>query len=125
MLNFSKIKMVQKPSPPLIVIYGGPGIGKTAFGIGASAKTNYKTGKEKHFLVNLDYRGADRLECNRASDLLGREIRTLNDIKLIFKNLAEQEHNFSWIIFDDLSTLEEMLVNDVCETYTWGEKSRL
>ena len=114
-MDFSKLKMKQVLSPPLMVLYGGPGIGKTAFGIGSDSSTDYKIGKENHFLVNVDYRGADRLECNRATDLLGHSIVTMDDIMLVFKNLAEQEHSINWIVFDDLTTLEEVFVREVCK----------
>ena len=117
-MDFSKMKKAQVFSPPLMAIYGPPGIGKTAFGIGADSATDFKVGRDNHLLVNVDYRGADRLVCNRATDLLGRPIcenSATKDLNVIFKNLEEQEHDISWIIFDDLSTIEECFVREVCE----------
>ena len=113
-MDFSKLVPKQVLSPPLMVLYGGPGIGKTAFGIGADASNNYKIGKPNHLLINIDYRGADRLTCNRATDLTNSPIESTDDINLIFKNLAEQDHNLDWIIFDDLTTIEELFVREVC-----------
>lgn len=113
-MNFSKITKQQVNSPPLIVLYGGPGIGKTAFGIGASEKSEYKIGRDDHLLINIDYRGADRLACNRITDILEHEITSTKDISLIFKNLVEKNNPFKWIIFDDLTTLEELFVQEVC-----------
>jgi hypothetical protein len=101
-------------SPPVMVIYGGPGIGKTSFGIGADASTKYSVGKENHLLINIDYRGADRLVCNRATDLLNKPIQSVADIDLIFKYIAENDHDIEWLVFDDLSTMEEMFVTEVC-----------
>lgn len=113
-MDFTKIKMQQVYSPPLMVLYGGPGIGKTAFGIGADSTSDFKTGKKNHLLINVDYRGADRLNCSRATDLLERPISSTNDFNLIFKTLAEQKHSINWIVFDDLATIEELFVNEVC-----------
>jgi hypothetical protein len=103
-------------SPPLIAIYGGPGIGKTSFSVGANASNNYNVGLDNHLLINIDYRGADRLTCHRASDLLGRPIQSTDDLNFIFRSLAENDNPFNWITFDDLSTLEELFVREVCET---------
>lgn len=114
MLDFSKPKMQQVASPPLMVLYGPPGIGKTAFGIGADKSTAYTIGKESHLLINVDYRGSDRLVCNRVTDILGHPVQSSDDIDLIFKNLAEQEHNISWAVFDDLPSLEQLFVEEVC-----------
>ena len=116
-MDFSKLKMEQVLSPPLMVLYGGPGIGKTAFGIGADSSTDYKIGSKNHLLINVDYRGADRLECNRITDALEKTIDTMDDLKLIFKNLAEQKHSFDWLVFDDLTTIEEIFVADVCREH--------
>lgn len=113
-MDFNKLKPKQVYSPPLMVLYGGPGIGKTAFGIGTSAENNFKVGLDNHLLINVDYRGADRLSCNRVTDLLEKPIESTADIKTIFKNLAEQKHSIEWIIFDDLSTIEELFVREVC-----------
>jgi hypothetical protein len=113
-MDFGKMKMKEVPSPPLIAIYGSPGIGKTAFGIGANASNDFKVGKENHLLLNIDYRGADRLTCNRATELLGHPITGTADLNEIFQNLAEQDHSIEWLIFDDLSTLEERFVKEVC-----------
>lgn len=113
-MDFNKLKPKQVKSPPLMVIYGGPGIGKTAFGIGSDASNDFKVGLENHLLVNIDYRGADRLSCNRVTDLLGKPIESTSDIKTIFKNLAEKEHSMDWLIFDDLTSIEELFVREVC-----------
>jgi len=116
-MNFDFKKLNLKPvhSPPLIVCYGSPGIGKTAFAIGADATTDFKIGRESHLLVNIDYRGADRLTCNRATELLNRSIISSADIDIIFDNLKKQEHNIKWVAFDDLSTMEEIFVDEVCK----------
>lgn len=113
-MDFTKLKPKQIYSPPLIVIYGGPGIGKTAFGIGSDSSNDFKIGQDNHLLINVDYRGADRLTCNRATDLLEKPIESTSDIEFIFKNLADQKHSINWIVFDDLTTIEELFVNEVC-----------
>jgi hypothetical protein len=125
MLDFSKPKMLKVPSPPLMVLYGPPGIGKTSFAIGADSSSKYTVGKENHLLVNVDFRGADRLVCNRATDSLGRPISSSGDIDLIFKTLAEQDHNITWVIFDDLSSLEELYVEEVCSENNVTEIGRV
>jgi hypothetical protein len=124
-MDFTKMKMQQVYSPPIAVIYGGPGIGKTAFGIGADFESNYHTGKDDHLLINIDYRGADRLVCNRASDMLEHPIASTVDIDTIFRNLAEQKHSIAWIIFDDLSSLEELFVNEVCSENKVSEINKI
>lgn len=124
-MDFTKPKMQQIFSPPLIVLYGGPGIGKTSFGIGADKESNYLIGKENHLLINIDFRGADRLTCTRASDILKRPIASTDDIKAVFQGLAEQNHPFEWVVFDDLSTLEEILVKEVCQEYDVDELKKI
>lgn len=113
-MDFTKLKPKQILSPPLMVLYGGPGIGKTSFGIGADASNDFKVGLENHLLINIDYRGADRLVCTRASDLLEKPVESTNDLNTIFKNLAEQKHSIEWVVIDDLSSLEEKFVSEVC-----------
>lgn len=113
-MDISKLGRGQVDSPPLICIYGSPGIGKTAFSIGATAETGYKIGKENHILMNVDFRGADRLDCFRLFD---KPIESTDDIKNAIKALAEQEHKFDWLIIDDLSTLEELFVTEVCREH--------
>jgi len=112
--EFGKLKMREVPSPPLMVLYGGPGIGKTAFGVGTSRESGFKVGKENHLLLNVDSRGADRLTCQRATDLLGKSIDSTQDLNTVFKNLAEKENPITWLVVDDLTSLEEMFVREVC-----------
>lgn len=121
-MDLKKLKFGKVPSPPLIIVYGGPGIGKTAFGIGAEKSTDYKIGKENHVLMNIDFRGADRLECNRMFD---HQIDSIKEIQDAFKALAEQEHSFDWLIIDDLSSLEEILVREVCKDHGVDELKKI
>jgi hypothetical protein len=116
-MNFSKFKIRKVDSPPLIVIYGSPGIGKTAFSVGADSSSDYRVGKESHLLVNVDFRGGDRIECNRVSDIIGGEIKTVSHLQQIFQGLSEQTHDIKWVVFDDLTALEEMFVNEVCSEH--------
>lgn len=111
-IDLSKIKKAKVSAPPLMAIYGAPGIGKTAFGAGTSSSTNFAEGKNSHVLMNIDLRGADRLVCNRLFD---KQITGLDDIKAGFQALAEQEHGFNWLCIDDLSTLERIFVAEVCK----------
>jgi hypothetical protein len=111
-IDLSKLKKGKVPAPPLMVVYGAPGIGKTAFGVGTTKANNYGEGKDNHILMNVDFRGADRLACNR---LFGAQVKGLDDIKAGFRALAEQEHNFTWLCIDDLSTLERLFVDEVCK----------
>jgi hypothetical protein len=111
-VDLSKLKKGKVSAPPLMVIYGAPGIGKTAFGVGTTAANNFGEGKDSHILMNIDFRGADRLACNRLFDA---PVKGLDDIKIGFQALAEQEHNFKWLCIDDLSTLERLFVDEVCK----------
>jgi hypothetical protein len=114
-MDFSKCKMQKVASPPLIVLYGGPGIGKTSFGIGSDSSSGYQIGRENHLLVNVDFKGTDRLACNRATDALGHPIKSMSDLKIVFQTLAEGDNPFDWVVFDDLTTIEEIFVREVCE----------
>jgi hypothetical protein len=124
-MDFTKAKMQQVDSPPLIVLYGGPGIGKTSFGIGADSTTDYRVGKENHLLINMDFRGADRLVCNRATDLIGKPIECSDDYEDIVQALITQDHKFDWIVFDDLSSIEEILVKEVCNEHNVSEIGKI
>ncbi len=116
-INYGKVQ-----SPPLLIVYGKPGIGKTAFGIGSNSETDYKIGKPEHLLMNIDYRGADRLECAR---LFNQKITGMGDIKNAIESLISQKHNFSWLIIDDLSTLEEIFVKEVCRDFGVSELNKI
>jgi hypothetical protein len=111
-LDLTKKEFKKIQSPPLILIYGGPGIGKTAFGVGTDNATSYKVGKKDHILMNIDFRGADRLECFRMFD---HQIESTSDLKLGFKSLAEQDHKMKWLVIDDMSAMEELFVREVCQ----------
>jgi len=124
-MDFGKLEKQQVASPPLIAIYGGPGIGKTAFGIGTDSTNDFKVGKNDHLLINVDFRGADRLECNRATDLINKSITAIDDLKMIFKGLAEQKHTMKWITFDDLTTIEEIFVREVCEEHNVDDLKKI
>lgn len=113
-MDFANIKKQQINSPPLIGIYGGPGIGKTTFSLGAKALDRYEVGLDNHLLIDIDHKSADRIKCKRASEGLEKPIDTIDDIKSIFKSLAIQNHNYEWIVFDNLSSLEELFVQEIC-----------
>jgi hypothetical protein len=109
-------------SPPLACFYGSPGIGKTAFSIGATAP-DYKVGKDNHLLMNIDFRGSDRLVCRRTfEDAPCTHTRMIDNV---FESLAEQDHPFTWFIIDDLSTLEELLVSEVCKENNVDELKKI
>jgi hypothetical protein len=112
MIDLSSKKASQIFSPPIIVLYGGPGIGKTAFGVGSDASSEYLVGKSNHILMNVDFRGGDRLTCHR---LFNTPVEGMKGLMEGFKALAEQKHEFSWLCIDDLSTLEELFVAEVCK----------
>lgn len=113
-IDLSKKSPKKIDSPPCILVYGAPGIGKTRFGIGASKESEYKIGKPNHILMNIDFRGADRIECTRMFD---EPIDSINPIKEGFAALAEQDHKFEWLAIDDTSTLEEIFVKETCKEY--------
>jgi hypothetical protein len=110
--DLTKLKKTKVTTPPLIAIYGAPGIGKTSFGIGANSESKYTNGNDKHVLMNVDFRGGDRLNCTR---LFNKQIKSLQEIKEGFKSLATQEHDFKWLAIDDLTTLEEIFTEEVCK----------
>ncbi len=131
-MELSKLELVKINSAPLVCIYGSPGIGKTAFAIGTEAP-DFKVGKNNHLLMNLDYRGADRLDCVRMFD---KQINCIEDIKKNGFNASEkikegfdaltiQNHGFNWIVVDDLSTLEEIFVAEVCYDYKVDEIKKI
>lgn len=122
MIDLTQKKLNPIYSPPVIVVYGGPGIGKTAFGIGADESTDFIVGKEDHILMNIDFKGGDRLVCARMFD---KPVEGMNDIKEAFKALAEQNHGFSWICIDDVSTLEELFVSEVCAEFKVTELQKI
>ena len=111
-MDLSKLNFNFVNSPPLICIYGPPGIGKTAFAIGCDKDSEYKIGRDDHILMNIDFHGADRLKVKKIFD---STIETTDQIKEAFKSLAEQKHEFTWLVIDDLSTLEEIFVEEVCK----------
>jgi len=113
MLDLQKLNSEKVSSPPLICVYGSPGIGKTAFSVGTSGP-DYKIGRDNHILMNLDSRGADRLSCKR---LFGKPVNGLPDIKDAFQALAEQKHSFTWLVIDDLTTAEEIFVQEACKEF--------
>lgn len=124
-MDLNKLESKPSISPPLIALYGAPGIGKTAFALGTNASTGYKNGRDSHLHINIDFRGSDRLSCKRVTDVLGHPIETIQDIKDIFKALAENDHNFSWIVFDDLTTIEEIFVKEICKQYNVDELKKI
>ena len=114
-MDFAKMKIVLHDSPVTGLIYGPVGIGKTAFGIGAGVDSDYTVGRDSHFLINVDPGGADFLKCNRATDVMGKPIESTADIEEIFINLYQQKHSIEWVTIDDVSSLDEMFIKEVCD----------
>jgi len=44
-------------------------------------------------------------------------VESIDTIKSGFKALFEQAHKFTWLVIDDLSTAEELFVNEVCKEH--------
>lgn len=117
-IDLSKSVIKKIMSPVLALFYGGPGIGKTALGIGADDTSNYDTGRDDHLLINVDFRGGDRLNCHRAFENISdrmTEDNATDKLMDVFEALATTDHNFKWACIDDASTLEELFVAEVCK----------
>lgn len=92
-INLASIKRVSADRPPMILIHGGPGIGKTTFAAAAP---------DAVFLRTED--GLGNLEAS-AFPLA----KSFQDIMEALSSLYTEEHNFRWVVIDSLSALEPLI----------------
>ncbi len=92
-INLASIQRVSADRPPLVLIHGGPGIGKTTFAASAP---------DAVFI--------------RAEDGLGSLEATafpiatkFNDVMEALASLYTDEHGFQWVVIDTLSALEPLI----------------
>ncbi len=96
------------PTPPRIVVYGVPGIGKTTFAAHSYAPVF--------------------IECEQSLDKLAGELKaegitvgrfkekpaTLDDVNQMIDALGREEHPYSTLVIDTLESLERLIWNEVC-----------
>lgn len=88
----------KKLSPPMIVIYGEPGIGKTTFAVSAPAP----------FIIDLE-KGADNFDIPRAN------ASTLEEFYAILDYILLGKHKFKTIVIDSSDWLEALIHKKICK----------
>lgn len=92
-INLASIQRVSADRPPIVLIHGGPGIGKTTFAASAPNAVFVRT--------------EDGLGSLEASAF---PISTsFVDVMEALSSLYTDEHGFQWIVLDSLSALEPMI----------------
>lgn len=112
-ISLNSIKRVRAQRPPIICIYGGPGIGKTTFAAMAP---------DVVFIRCED--GLGSLEVDTFD-----QAATFMDVVQQLEALRDQEHAFKWAAIDSASALETLICEAVCRDngksslseFKWGD----
>lgn len=96
-ISLASISRVSANRPPLVVIHGGPGIGKTTFAASAP---------DCVFIRTED--GLGSLEASAFP-----VARSFGEVMEALSSLYSDEHDFRWLVVDSLSALEPLIWADV------------
>ena len=88
------------PKPPIIMIYGQPGVGKSTFAAHAP----------KPFFIDTED-GLNEIDCQK---LLAPEYNRVRDILLA---IMDEKHDFQTLVIDSISATERMLFSYICEKF--------
>ena len=97
-ISINSIRRVSNERPPIVVVYGGPGIGKTTF---AACAPDVVFVRVEDGLGNLT---ANAFEIAKT---FGEVIEQLEAIR-------DQQHGYRWLALDSLSALEPLIWDAVC-----------
>ena len=106
MTSLKDIISGQSFSPPVVLLYGPPGVGKTTFAGNAPAPIFIQT-EDGAGVV-----GADRFPLAESYDAVEQQLGTL----------VKEDHDFKTLVIDSLDWLESLVWAKVCEVQ--GLKSR-
>lgn len=87
----------KRMKPPMVVLYGEPGIGKTTFAVSAPAP----------FVIDIE-KGADNFDVPRAN------VSTLGEFHDILDYLLTGKHKFKTIVIDSADWLETLIHQEIC-----------
>lgn len=97
-ISINSIRRVSNERPPIVVVYGGPGIGKTTF---AACAPDVVFIRVEDGLGNLT---ANTFEI----------AKTFQDVVEQLEAIRDQEHGYKWLALDSLSALEPLIWDSVC-----------
>lgn len=98
-ISLQSIRREKASRPPIIVEYGGPGVGKTTWAAGAPDAIFVRT---EDGLGNIE---ADAFPL----------ATSFNDVMEALRVLAKEEHRFRWVVLDSLSALEPLIWSAVAQ----------
>lgn len=102
---FDRLKSSKKKHPPVIAVYGTPGVGKTSLAA------------EFPDPIYLYVEGEEPPD---GIDLPSDEIKSFNGLLDTFADLLEQEHSFRTVIIDSLDKVEPMVWEATCARNDWN-----
>lgn len=100
-INLQSIRRERASRPPIVTVYGGPGVGKTTFAAGAPGAVFVRT---EDGLGNLE---ADAFPVATSYAEVIEALRVL----------STEQHDFRWLVLDSLSALEPLIWSEVAKTH--------
>jgi len=107
-MSLAAIRQKAKMKPPILVLYGPGGIGKTTF---ASTMTGT-------VIVQCED-GIGKIECAHFP-----VAKTYNEFMNNMKSLLEEDHEYRTVAVDSLDWLEKLINEHVCEENGWQDISQ-
>lgn len=98
------------PQPPLVVIYGTPGIGKSTFAAGIEANGQKSVHNLNPLIIDIED-STKRLDVKR---LEAKHIKRYEQITEVIKELLTKEHDHKAIVIDSFDWLEALVWKNVC-----------
>lgn len=102
-IDFNKFSSTPKKIPPMLAIYGDPGLGKTTFAAAAP----------KPIILDLEG-GSYNLSITRVEP---QDLQTSSDVLDILRGLYAQQHEFETVILDSLDFLENMIKKEIVKQH--------
>lgn len=108
-ISLQTLKRNDRPRPPVTLLYGKPGVGKTTF---ASFAPN------PIFLMS-----EDGLVSPHLSKQLSWDIKSMPELMEALNVLGRETHDFKTIVLDSLDQYDPLVTKAMCEHHGWADIS--
>lgn len=110
-ISFNELRRVDDPFPPIVIIYGGEGLGKTSFAADWPNPYYIQTGANERPPVGVDMMSFGHTE-------------TYQEFIDQCDWMLEAEHDRLTMVVDTLDSLEQIVIDEACRRRGWSDISQ-